>query len=170
MSNWQIVLAVAAMITATITIFGAVVAFGRWTGKVDATLDEFKRFAKDIRDRIDTILLRLPPTPGVAGKSPLQLTDLGERMADFINAKTWANQAATIALHEIVGMQPFEVDLFSRRYVRERLVGNEWASLINSCAYEHGTTTEAVLDVLQVVLRDEFLRLRDQGSTGDPPP
>ena len=162
MSNWQVALAVAAMITATITVLGAVVAFGRWTGKVDKSLLEFGEFMKEIRADIKNIFKLMPPKP-VAGNSPLKLTELGERMAAFMNAPGWAEARAPALLAQIAGMQDFEVDDLSRNQVRQQHDHDQqFRNLVASCAYEFGTPPDGALDVLQVVLRDELLRLRGQ--------
>lgn len=69
------------IVTASLAVIYAVVKVIRWTATVDLKLNQFTDFAKEVRDDIKQILLRLPPVP-VAGSSPLRLTDFGEKMAD----------------------------------------------------------------------------------------
>lgn len=57
------------------------------------------------------------------------------------------------------GKAPFEIDRFSREYVRGDEIGPELARRVAACAYELGTDESGVYDVLQVVLRDELLAL-----------
>ena len=147
----------------------------RWTTKVDAAVDGFSDFVKEIRDdmkeirsNITEVMLRLPPKP-VAGSSPLRLTDFGERMADFMDAKTWTAQLAKDLLTDTAGMEDFEVDAYSRGHVQqlhEKDPGLQ--KRVAACAYQFGTKTEGVLDVLQVVLRDALLRGRAQDQSQPP--
>ena len=117
---------------------------------------------KEIRADIKNIFKLMPPKP-VAGNSPLKLTELGERMAAFMNAADWAEARAPALLAQIASMQAFKVDDLSRNQVRQQHDHDQQLrNLVASCAYEFGTPLDGALDVLQVVLRDELLRLRDQ--------
>ncbi|MCY4505423.1 MAG: hypothetical protein OXG35_00465 [Acidobacteria bacterium] len=70
MGDW---LSTPLIVTASLAVIIAVVKVIRWTATVDLKLDQFTRFAKEVRDDIKQIFLRLPPVPVVAS-SPLQLT------------------------------------------------------------------------------------------------
>ena len=144
------------IVTASLAVIYAVVKVIRWTARVDLKLNQFTDFAKEVRDDIKQIFLRLPPVP-VVGSSPLRLTDFGEKMADFMKAKPWATDLAPSLQAEVAGKRPFEVDEFSRGYVQLRL-NDELKERVAACAYEFGVDRDAVLRVLQVVLRDELLR------------
>lgn len=144
------------IVTASLAVIYAVVKVIRWTATVDLKLNQFTDFAKEVRDDIKQIFLRLPPVP-VVGSSPLRLTDFGEKMADFMKAKPWASDLAPSLQAEVAGKRPFEVDEFSRGYVQSRL-NDELKERVAACAYEFGVDRDAVLRVLQVVLRDELLR------------
>lgn len=160
MSNWQVMLAVAAMTTATVAIFGALAAFARWTGKVDASVSNFSEFMTEIRADIKQILQRLP-APAVSGASPLKLTELVEEMAASMQAKSWAGGIAPGLLPHVINKQPFEVDEFAQDYVSDSdRLGTEMDRRVSACAYEFGRKRDGVLNVLHVVLRDELLRLR----------
>lgn len=144
------------IVTASLAVIYAVVKVIRWTATVDLKLNQFTDFAKEVRDDIKQIFLRLPPVP-VVGSSPLRLTDFGEKMADFMKAKPWASDLAPSLQAEVAGKRPFEVDEFSRNYVQTSL-NDELNERVAACAYEFGVDRDAVLRVLQVVLRDELLR------------
>ena len=109
-----------------------------------------------MRDDIKQIFLRLPPVPVVAS-SPLQLTDYGEKMADFMRAKPWVSDLAPSLRTEVAGKRAFEVDEFSRNYVQTRLE-DDLKERVAACVYEFGVDRDNVLKVLQVVLREELLR------------
>ncbi len=160
MADW---LSTPLIVTASLAVIVAVVKVMRWTAAVDLRLEQFTAFTRDVRDDIKElrndvkqIFLRLPPVP-LAGGSPLQLTDFGERMADFIEAKRWASEVAPSLRIEVAGKRPFEVDEFSRSYVQTNL-NDDLKDGVAACAYEFGVERGDVLKVLQVVLRNELLR------------
>lgn len=167
MADW---LSTPLIVTASLAVILAAVKFIRWTATVDSKLEAvdgklggFTEFAKEVRQDlrevrqdIKQIFLRLPPPP-VAGDSPLQLTDFGERMADFMKVKSWVSDVAPSLRDEVVGKRPFEVDEFSRGFVQGRLQ-DDLKESVAACAYEFGVERDAVLKVLQVVLRNELLR------------
>ena len=172
------------IVTASLAVLYAVVKVIRWTVTVDLKLDQSAGFTKEVREDfkevredfkevredfrevrqelkevrqdITQIFLRLPPPP-VAGDSPLQLTDFGEKMADFTKAKSWASELAPSLRADVAGKRPFEVDEFSRSFVHGRL-SDDMKESVAACAYEFGVERDAVLKVLQVVLRNELLR------------
>ncbi len=160
MADW---LSTPLIVTASLAVIFAVVKVIRWTATVDLGLDRFSGFAKEVRDDIKEvrddikqIFLRLPPV-SVVGSSPLQLTDFGERMADFMNAKPWASDLAPSLRAEVAGKRAFEVDEFSRNYV-QRDLSDDLKERVAACAYEFGVDRDNALKVLQVVLRNELLR------------
>ena len=167
MADW---LSTPLIVTASLAVILAAVKFIRWTATVDSKLDQFSDFAgevqqdirevrqdlKEVRQDITQIFLRLPPPP-VAGDSPLQLTDFGRKMADFMKVKSWTADVAPALRDEVAGKRPFEVDEFSRSYVQGRLQ-DDMKESVAACAYEFGVERDAVLKVLQVALRNELLR------------
>ena len=153
MGDW---LSTPLVVTASLAVIIAVVKVIRWTATVDLKLEQFTRFAKEVRDDIKQIFLRLPPVPVVAS-SPLQLTDYGEKMADFMRAKPWVSDLAPSLRTEVAGKRAFEVDEFSRDYVQTRLE-DDLKERVAACVYEFGVDRDNVLKVLQVVLREELLR------------
>ena len=153
MADW---LSTPLIVTASLAVIIAAVKVIRWTATVDLRLDQFTAFAKEVRDDIKQIFLRLPPVP-VVSSSPLQLTDFGARMADFMKAKPWASDLAPSLRAEVVGKRAFEVDEFSRSFVYLRL-NDDLKERVAACAYEFGVDRDDVLKVLRVVLRDELLR------------
>lgn len=160
MADW---LSTPLIVTASLAVILAAVKFIRWTATVDSKLEQFSDFAKEVRQDLrevrqdlKQIFLRLPPPP-VAGDSPLQLTDFGRKMADFMKVKSWTADVAPALRDEVVGKRPFEVDEFSRSYVQGRLQ-DDMKESVAACAYEFGVERDAVLKVLQVALRNELLR------------
>ena len=57
---------------------------------------------KEVREKIDEILERLPPPPTVAPGSPVRLTDFGKEISHSLGAKKWsADQAAGLLVYVI---------------------------------------------------------------------
>ena len=123
------------------------------TDRFEKTVAEF---AREIREDIKKILHRLVTT--VEGGGPLRLSELGHRISSELKVRDWAANIAPTLLPNVKGLEDFQIDEFSRHYVREQL-GPEWTDRIAACAYEHGIGQEAVRAVLQVVLRSELIRL-----------
>ena len=151
-------LSVVGTITASLAIIGAVVAISRWTGRVDTRLENLETAAKTVAKDIKKILRLWQPE--VVGASPLQLTELGDRMAAFMKAQDWAAGIAPNLLPQVVDKQPFEIDQVARDHVASKLDAS-MERLVAACAYEFGRKPTGVRNVLHVVLRDELLRLRN---------
>lgn len=104
------------IIPAVIAVVSLLVTIGIWIGRVNSDRENFKEFMKEIRDDIGEIFRRLPPSP-VDSRSPLQLNELGDQIADHMDAKTWAGSLSEKILEQIEGMEDFEIDEYSRNYV-----------------------------------------------------
>jgi len=128
---------------------------------VDSRLDSLGKLLTELGGDIKKIFERLPPPVPVASQSPRQLTSFGERISDFLKAKDWASELAPTLLSRVENKRPFEVDEFARAYVRGSLTP-EWRDRVAGCAYEFGTDRDGIHDVLQVVLREELLRMQQQ--------
>lgn len=149
------------IVPASLAFVGLVFATGRWYSSVNSDRANFKEFMDEVRQDVKEILARLPPTP-VTGSSPLQLTDFGERMSEWLDAPEWAKGVAvTVELPDQA--EPFQLDEIARRYVHEQ-VHEAAIALIAKCAYEFGTEHGAVREVLRVVLRDELLKRADEAA------
>lgn len=162
MAQW---LETPAIVLAVLAVLALLWKAAHWKGTVDEyrkTMDEHRgtvaSFMKEIRDKIDRIFERLPPVP-VAGMSPRRLTDFGKEISASVSAEAWAADLAPKLRGRVEGKAPFEIDRFSREYVRGDEIGPELARRVAACAYELGTDESGVYDVLQVVLRDELLEL-----------
>lgn len=90
METWQGLVAAGALVSAVVAIIAGTLKVGAWKGKVDADRQSFKEFMDEIRADIKKIFDRLPPATSTSA-SPLQLTDLGKDVSEFIEAKAWAS-------------------------------------------------------------------------------
>lgn len=117
---------------------------------------KIERDLKEIRDDIKSLIRGRQPA-AVEGASPLKLTDLGERLADCLDAKAWAEREAGGLLPAAKGRQAFEIDAFCKEHVAVNL-DETMQQKVQQCAYEVGMEIDLVFPVLRVVLRDELLQ------------
>ena len=145
-----------AVLAAGSLIFG----IGRWVGGVNADRknlkDGFKDIAKEIREDIKKILIRMPGST-VESQSPAQLSEYGRQISRSMGAEEWARQLAPTLVHQVIGKPEYEVEEFCRTYARENL---STSSMVLKAMYDFGTTRDNVLAVPTIVLRDELLRVR----------
>ena len=146
-----------------IAVLGGLAKLIHWMGKVEEHrkgADEHRKtvsdFMAEIRGDIKQILGRL--SPSMEGASPLRLTPFGEKMSEWLKAKAWAASPAPSLRTRVEGMQPAKIDLFCREYVRGIELGDDWEQRVIDCAYEFGTDSSAVHDVLHIELRDALLK------------
>ena len=153
-TNWVYL---GAIITGIVAFVSLVFACGNWYGRVNSDRKSFKDFMAEVRDDIKEILKRLPPVV-TTKSSPIRLTELGKSISNELEALTWAKQTATLLQNRVVGKHPYEIQNFCFDYVaKESVLPEGMNEKIKSCAYENGITTEQVLEVLAVELRDELL-------------
>lgn len=147
------------MVIIGLAIAGLVIRLAVWYGAVNADRKNFKEFMEEMRKDVKAILSRLP-SPPVSSDSPLRLTKFGTEIAEDIEAQSWAERLAPSLVHELVGKEPFEIDRFCIDYVEN--LGPEWDRKIAKSSYEFGIEESGIKSVLQVVLREEILRIVGQ--------
>ena len=148
MMDWGAILALVGL------AFGA----GVWYTKVNADRKTFNKFMDEIRGMFGQILNEISADRITKRSSPIQLTALGEQMAEFLEAREWAAKLAP-TLREQVPEAPFEIDDFAASYVKERRA--DWERRIAACAFRFGVEREDVPIVLRVALRDALLSFED---------
>ena len=155
MSEWWVI---PSLIAAAIAAAALIFKIGRWVGSVDSDRDKFRAFVIEVRDDIKEILGRLPPVP-VAGGSPIQLTDLGRKISEKLQAREWAEKTAAMLGGRVKGKPPYEVQDICYDYVKNEFnPTEEQDAKIRMCAYENALDRDKVLDVLAVELRDVLLK------------
>ena len=123
--------------------------------------DEVRKDLREIRSDITKIFRALPPVL-VSGRSPVQLTDLGKRVAEDLNAREWAFEHANALRGRAEGLKPYQIYELCEQYVLGELKSRP--DNMAECAYEFGTPTESLNAVLIVVLRDELLKRTSQAD------
>ena len=139
-----------------LAVVGALAKAFMWVGAVNSDRQHWRRTIDEIATDIKAILTRLPPVTTTSG-SPTALTDLGETISRKINARELARTLAVELVSEVKGKNPYEVEEFCFKYVKDFEPTDEQRNLVQSVAYENGLDTEDVFDVLAVELRDELL-------------
>ena len=162
-----------------VTILGVLVGGAMWVERVngdrqalkdnaDRDRKDFNEFAKEIRDKIDKILIRTPPMPAYTADSPLRLTSLGKTISDELDAPTWATRVA--ALPSVgIGLEQqtaYDIQEYCFTYVDKHLgpSDKELEKAIKRSAYRHGLKERQVRGVLAIVLRDKLLDKIAHGS------
>ena len=126
-----------------------------WIAKADAGERDFRAFAREVREDIKLVLLRV--SPEIDEQSPMRLNDLGHAIATGLQAQEWAAGVAPRLLAEIEGPRTSGIATFCHEYVNTKL-GDEWTERLETAGHEHGVDQDAVRTVLWTVLRDELIR------------
>ena len=152
-------------ITLVIALFG----MGIWAGRVMTKQSTFSEFMKEMKGEIKEIsanvvriLTRLDRIDRdvIASESPLRLTDIGERVADALEADDWAEKIAEDVYHQVQGKRKYEIQIFSFEYAKdEDNFSREELELIQEIAYDHGMTEYKVRRVLGIKIRDKLLSM-----------
>ena len=96
------------------------------------------------------------PRPLLAAGSPLQLNDLGRKVAADIRADDWAAEIAPSLAERTADEPPYKVDALCGDYV-DRFLHEDMRDRIAETAYKRGIEPEGVRAVLRVVLRNRLL-------------
>ena len=144
------------------TLIGIIFATGKWVGTRQAFETTVTDFMDEIRKSINKIFHALPPQAAIAGASPLRLTEFGQKLSDYMDAPTWAQEIATRIHSNIKNSSNYGVQQYCFEYVSQRKYdpSTDFIRKIEDCAFNHATTTEEVERALAVVLRDEILNWR----------
>lgn len=132
---------------------------GEWKGSVDTDRRAFNEFMNEIRDKLQSIFDRLPPSPLTSG-SPLKLTDLGEQISSVLDGKTWAQDQATQFINQLAGKTKYEIQEMCMNYANNEFEPSDdsMGERIDDCAFNFGIRRTQVLEVLAIELRDELIR------------
>jgi len=140
-----------------LALAAALIGVGIWLGSMQTNISTLKGAIDEIRTDIKKIFERLPAST-VAGDSPLQLTDLGKKVSEEIQASDWAKKVAPAVLVRVANKHPYEVQEFCLEYVNgEDVLSEEMQQKVKTSAYGNGIAKEQVLRVLAVELRDQLL-------------
>ena len=99
---------------------------------------------------------RQQPPPLLEASSPLQLNDLGRKVAAEIRADEWAGEVAPSLTERAASEPPYKVDALCEDYIKGCLE-QEMRERVAETAYERGMDRYSVLAVLRVVLRNRLL-------------
>ena len=143
--------------TIVFLVLSAVAGIAYWAGSTHRSVRTLERFMDEIRTDIKKIFEKLPAST-VAGESPSQLTDLGKKVSEEIQASDWAKETAPAVAFEVTGKHPYEVQEFCLEYVKKEDILSEEMQ-VKTSAFENGIQKEQVLRVLAVELRDNLLQM-----------
>ncbi len=132
--------------------------FGLWKGEVDNDRANFNDFMKEVRSDIKQLLTRLPEKP-LSSSSPIRLTELGERISQSIDAKSWAEETAKKLKSDTEHSDPFEIQQKSFDEAKNFEPDEILLKKMRNSAFQEGIDIDDVKDVLGVELRDRLLSL-----------
>ncbi len=106
---------------------------------------------------------------------PLKLTEHGWSIVNHMNAQAWVCEQTDLLKHDITEMKPYEVDSYAHEVLKKhglfepktkRMLPEirELHDKVSESAYEHGATREDVLAAVQVLLREELLKERQDAN------
>lgn len=142
----------------TVTLVFALFRAARWSASTDSRLDTLEGLVKEIREDIKKIFNALPAQT-VKGRSPVQLTEFGEKISTAVSARGWAADHAPNLVAEASGKPEFELFEICVRYVAKQIEDDDFSRMVRAAAYEHGTEPEQIRKVYEVELRDQLLDL-----------
>ena len=175
MTGWELAftligtfVSVAALVTVIFfRTLDRVSANAKWTGQVDADRENFKEFMKEIRRKLDEIFKYILGTEVALPSSPIQLTDLGKKISEAIQAKEWAAELAEQFAGEVEGKDAYEIQELARAKCNCDMEMSEFrASLCRKTAFQHGLKLDQVVSVLGLELRDILLDRADLSTPG----
>ena len=97
---------------------GAIFGVGKWVGAVNSDRASLKQFMDEVRKDIKEILQRLPAKV-VTGRSPVQLTDLGKRVSECLDASSIVQGLAPKLIDLVAGKPDYEVQEICFSYIEE---------------------------------------------------
>ncbi len=143
-------------VTAAVAVVGGLIKFGMWAGAVNSDRRRYDDLLIYIRDRIDTILDRLP-NPLIERASPLRLTQLGKEISNKAHALAWANRNLEQAKQRTDGKSPYEIQEHCFDEAKPENLTGEERNAVEAAAFDHGLKVSEILDVFAIELRDLLL-------------
>lgn len=150
---WVIVISAVATvagvgITASIMMFKG----GKWVGRVEESLAGLR---EDIRR-----ILSWQDAPTIRSKSPLELSDIGEKVSKALDLPEMAERLAPDLMPKVESKHAYDIQEFCFEYLRDEYRPSaEDEERIKQCAYDNGLDRDDILDALAIVLRDRMLSL-----------
>ena len=137
--------------------------FWYWRGRIDGDRGAIKKFVAEIGAKIDNIQENLHELLGTARAvskpgNPRTLTELGNKVDEFLESKGIFRDIEPLLSDRIHGMLPYQIHDACFEYIDGELEPSpEMEAVIRSCAYENGVKREDVLEVMAIELRDRLL-------------
>ena len=147
-----------------VAIVTGLVGLAVWIGKVSEHRSTVAKFMVEVRDKLDRVFERLP-TPLVSSGSPLRLTELGKEISGELDARQWAELAATTVSEDIREQAPYDVQKFCFEHVEKDIFDEDLRTAIKTSAYDHGVQASDILRVFAIELRDILLGGRDPSES-----
>ena len=154
-------------------VFGILVGIfrvGSWYGSTNARFGGLDEKFSDVREsisgileelrhlgkRVDELFTRLPSNAAYS-RSPVHLTELGQKAATAAGAGEWADAHVDEVRRQTEGMDDYDAQQFCFGYATEDRLGEARLKLAKEAAFKSGITLGEVLFVFGIVLRDQLI-------------
>ena len=165
MINWIDIASLITMVVGFIVIGLKLFQIGEWKGTVDAEISSLNKLVQKLEKQIGNIYDYLLSTKTTERGSPIRLTEFGREIAEDLNIYEWAEKNAYPLWDTVEDMEDYEIHDFCFDFIDELSSDNTtWENFVRRIAYDRGIKKQDIYDVYAVVLRDEILNKRGEGT------
>jgi len=150
-----------------VVIVGTLLAIGGWLNGLKTDREKFNKFIDKVERKLEEIFesitdLRLKTNPATQKKSPISLTELGEKVSKEIEGESVSEELAKKLSGETTDLNAYEIQKFSLDFIHNRFKPDEnYSNKLKDSAYNNGLTLRETKDVLALELRDALLKSVD---------
>ena len=165
------------MLAVAVGCIGIIYAIAVWVANVNIDRKNFKEFMVEIKNQMMNVHNQVTNVQNqmnvlvekfdkvesrslIESDSPLQLTELGQKISEEVGAEQWAENEFPALLEKAEGKDPFEIQTMSFNHVGNSDLSEEMLSKMRSSAFENGLELGGIRRVLGIVLRDYILKER----------
>ncbi|MYC40193.1 MAG: hypothetical protein F4X55_04175 [Candidatus Dadabacteria bacterium] len=134
-----------------------------WVSSIENDIGDLKKSVRKIEGFLKSLF---PSTTST--NSPINLTDLGKKVSQEIQASEWAKQTAPGLIVQVEGKSHYDIQEYCFEHVkRESVLTEEMDERVRSSAYNNGIEKWQVLRVLAIELRDTFFEQLKMDKNAD---
>ncbi len=166
-----IITVIIGLITLYLSVTKKIDSRANWEGSVDARLNNLEKFMLEVKHdvrKINDNLLKVFSLLGPdvkSSQSPIELTSLGKKISEKLNADHYASKLADMVRENVKGKDPYDIQEFSFEYVQnDSHYSDEERRKIRTVAYEKGVSEYKVREVIGLELRDKLLKSKNMDA------
>lgn len=151
-------------IVPSIAIAAAIGKLLLWIGTQNESVGAVKKSLRKLEDNSDQILLILAPE--AKGSSPLQLTELGDRIAESIGSIGVVTEVYKNLVNRTKEKTPYQVQKICLDYMENEFSPSvELKEAIENCAFENGVLPRNIRRVIAILVRNALLEINSEEGT-----